>query len=99
MKLNKGYDQQATLPKRGEKKQQPIAPETKTPSQFKFLLWLTTGSDIYYQKTRDTEATKPITGDMGYPLGGCLMLIHLHLPFSWLIIFPPLLLVFSTCKH
>ena len=29
MKLNKGYDQQATLPKRGEKKQQPIALKPK----------------------------------------------------------------------
>jgi hypothetical protein len=37
---------------------------------FKFLLWLKIDSDIYYHKTNDRAATKSISGDMGYPLGG-----------------------------
>jgi hypothetical protein len=40
-----------------------------------FVLWVKSDSDIYYNKTSDKAATKCVTSDLGYTLGG---------PHKWL---------------
>ena len=36
----------------------------------KFVVWVKSDGDIYYNKTSDKAATKLVTSDLGYTLGG-----------------------------
>jgi hypothetical protein len=60
--------------KRGDrlskKERQTTASGLGKSDKLRFVLWVKSDSDIYYNKTSDKEATKLVTSDLGYTLGG-----------------------------
>ena len=60
--------------KRGDrptkKERQTTASGLEKSDKLRFVLWVKSDSDIYYNKTSDKAATKLVTSDLGYTLGG-----------------------------
>jgi hypothetical protein len=46
--------------------------------KLRFVLWVKSDSDIYYNKTSDKAATKLVTSDLGYTLGGPLAILWIY---------------------
>ena len=60
--------------KRGDrlskKERQTTASELGKSDKLRFVVWVKSDGDIYYNKTSDKAATKLVTSDLGYTLGG-----------------------------
>ena len=60
--------------KRGDrptkKERQTTASGLGKSDKLRFVLWVKSDSDMYYNKTSDKAATKLVTSDLGYTLGG-----------------------------
>ena len=60
--------------KRGDrptkKERQTTASGLEKSDKLRFVLWVKSDSDMYYNKTSDKAATKLVTSDLGYTLGG-----------------------------
>jgi hypothetical protein len=63
--------------KRGDrptkKERQTTASGLGKSDKLRFVLWVKSDSDMYYNKTSDKAATKLVTSDLGYTLGGPLI--------------------------